>query len=261
MDDYSTEPRLIFTPLSTQQYCQFYAIEMAANQEDFSFYTADCTHSITILELGCGTGRVTHAVAKTGAVSVGLDISDEMLQLAKIDQSGAEFHLADMTRFDLSHSYDRIHIPYNTLNLLSDKEAILSCLQRSQSHLKTGGKLLAQLFVPSENLISKDGEHIFQFQLFDTDDGGKLVKETIRTYNHKEQIVHLEERYRVRPGSTKQPREDVSHTLQFLTPQLNDWQELFASAGFNRFQSYSSPECKQYDPVNTNTVFIIAEKI
>lgn len=258
MDDYSTEPRLIFSPLNEEQYCNFYSIEMESNTSDFRFYTKGCTSQLSVLELGCGNGRITHAIAETGADSIGLDISLYMIKLAKKIRSNAEFIHGDMSSFSLNRKFDRIHIPYNTLNLLNNTAAIQQCLKASCDHLKSEGTFLAQIFIPSRKLIEQDGEHIFQFQLFDTEDYGKLVKETIRTYYHKKQSMTLEERYRVRP--LKGDRQDLSHTMNFHAYNLQCWKILFHEAGFKALQLFSSPSKAPYNEENSNSVFVMAKK-
>lgn len=61
-----------------------------------------------ILDMGCGTGRLTAEIAEKGAIAIGLDASPEMIEAAKRDFPGVEFHLADGASFDLGTDFDAI---------------------------------------------------------------------------------------------------------------------------------------------------------
>ena len=77
--DYSTEPEEIFYPLSTERYSEFYDIEMTNFDSDLEFYTSALPENVDILELGCGSGRLSRALASRGHRVTGVDISSEML--------------------------------------------------------------------------------------------------------------------------------------------------------------------------------------
>ena len=52
-----------------------------------------------ILDLGCGTGTLTHEIAQAGATVVGVDNSPEMIGQARQNYPGLEFRLADARKF------------------------------------------------------------------------------------------------------------------------------------------------------------------
>ena len=92
-----------------------------------------------ILELGCGTGRVTLPVARTGARIVGVDRSAEMLSHARrrADRSRLTRKLplvrSDIRRlpFRRSARFDLVMAPYGVLQSLvreSDLKATLACV-------------------------------------------------------------------------------------------------------------------------------------
>ena len=73
-----------------------------------------------VLELGCGTGRITMALAQMGKRVTGLDLSERMLERAALKRAALNkeererVHLvqADMTRFDLGEKFQLIIIPF-----------------------------------------------------------------------------------------------------------------------------------------------------
>lgn len=60
----------------------FYDWRMAGDVEDVPFYVELAKESGgPVLELGCGTGRVTLPIAESGTEVVGLDLSPDMLNI------------------------------------------------------------------------------------------------------------------------------------------------------------------------------------
>ena len=86
-----------------------------------------------VLELACGTGRLTGPLG-----AVGLDMDHAMLAAAR--RRGVR-HLvrADMRSFHLARRFGLVAIPYNSLQLLVDDDDVLSCLRCAAAHLLPGG--------------------------------------------------------------------------------------------------------------------------
>ena len=92
-----------------------------------------------VLELGCGTGRITAPLARAGIDVVGLDISHDMLRLARA-RGVAKVVQADMRRFAFAPgTFALVAIPYNSLQLLLDDDAIVGCLSVAAAHLAPHG--------------------------------------------------------------------------------------------------------------------------
>src|SRR5271163_949957 len=94
---------------------------VARRTQDIQFYCDSAeNYGGPILELGCGTGRITMPLAQRGQQITGLDISQKMLERAaeKRDALSAEQRdrvrlvQADMTKFDLGEQFPLIIIPF-----------------------------------------------------------------------------------------------------------------------------------------------------
>jgi SAM-dependent methyltransferase len=99
----------------------------------------------TVLEPGCGSGRMLEALAARGLEVTGVDLSPRMVELARARLGGSgTVALADMTRFDLGRTFDGAVAPINTLLHLSrdDLGRHLECMAR---HLAPKGKYLVQV--------------------------------------------------------------------------------------------------------------------
>lgn len=63
-DDYGDEPEDKFIPLPDLLACSYYDLEMDSYEEDALFFNSLLPTNATILELGCGSGRVGRHLVK-----------------------------------------------------------------------------------------------------------------------------------------------------------------------------------------------------
>ncbi len=103
----------------------------------------------TILELGCGTGNnLINFGEKTDLT--GIDISDEMLKVARKKVPHGTFYRMDIREFSFKNKYDLILCLYDTLNhilLFSEWKKLFANVNR---HLSEGG-----LFIFDINTLAK----------------------------------------------------------------------------------------------------------
>lgn len=111
-----------------------------------------------VLELGCGTGRITLAIARAGVPVVGLDASTPMLELARAKAegvAGVRFVPGDMRDFALNERFGAILIPYRTfMHLLTDADQVAT-LARCREHLVPRGVLALNVFCPPSPLLAR----------------------------------------------------------------------------------------------------------
>lgn len=114
----------------------------------------------SILELGCGNGQLGILLKEKGYDISGLDLSAEMLSLAKQRQetAGFEFPLFHVDMRDLSSFglYDAIISFCDTLCYLETQEDLTTVFEQVYMHLETGGIFLFDVFT-TEHIASLDG--------------------------------------------------------------------------------------------------------
>ena len=105
-----------------------------------------------VLELGCGTGRVTIPIAAAGVDVVGLDSSPAMLEVARRkagDPANPRWVQGDMADFRLEQRFGLVIIPFRSFLLLLTVEEQKGCLACIHEHLVEGGRLALNIFNPS----------------------------------------------------------------------------------------------------------------
>jgi SAM-dependent methyltransferase len=110
----------------------------------------------SVLELGCGTGRILIPLSREVSFIHGIDSSGAMLALCRrkmaqhgISRTRAAVDIGDITHFELDRDFDLIIAPYRVIqNLETDLE--LSGLFRSiRRHLKDDGTCILNVFNPN----------------------------------------------------------------------------------------------------------------
>lgn len=116
---------------------------------DVAFYVAEAKGAGSVLELGCGYGRILAALADAypNTALVGLDLHEGLLSRAEETLAGrATLVSADMVSFSLGRHFDRIFIPHSGLFCLLTEEEVRSCLTRVKAHLTPGGRVVLDAY-------------------------------------------------------------------------------------------------------------------
>ena len=103
-----------------------------------------------VLELACGTGRVTIPLAEAGNEVWGIDLSEALLarlekkRRALSDDAGRRLHIAraDMCDFDLGRKFPLIIIPFRSIHVLPEPHRRDACLKCVREHLEPEGRFI-----------------------------------------------------------------------------------------------------------------------
>lgn len=101
----------------------------------------------TVLDLGCGTGRVALHLARRGHPVVGLDVAAELIAILR-DRAGdlpLVGVVADARDFELDQEVALALAPMQTLQLLDGPADRLACLRRVAAQLRPGGRFAASI--------------------------------------------------------------------------------------------------------------------
>jgi SAM-dependent methyltransferase len=131
------------------------ASPVVASRVDVRFYVnAAKEFGEPVLELGCGTGRITLPIAQAGFRITGLDLAARML--ARAEEKAAELPeeakkrltlaVGNMTDFGLAAKFALVIIPFRPFQHLLETQQQLDCLACARKHMEPGGRLILDFF-------------------------------------------------------------------------------------------------------------------
>jgi SAM-dependent methyltransferase len=224
-----------------------YDFEYRRRRRDVSFYRSVARELIggpgSLLELACGSGRVTTALLRDGHRVVGLDLSRPMLRraAARIERLGraargrAHLVCGDMRRFALGARFPLIVMAFNAFEHLYTRVEVAACLERVRAHLEPGGRFVFDVQNPNLRWLTRDPSRRWARTVFrHPRNGQRMVYTTNHDYDPVSQIALIRFYYgpSVGPG-----REKVVHLSQrkFFPAEL---EALLAHGGFTVERRY-----------------------
>jgi len=185
-----------------------------------------------VLELGCGTGRVSITLAKAGFQVTGMDISDSMLAEArgKSSREGVtvEWVKADMRHFDLGEKFSLVILPLSTVCHLLDLADFEACLSGVKRHLRPGGGFIVEVFNPRLDVLVRDPGQRYPYAEYPDPDGrGTIVVTQSSVYDRATQVVRTTLFFEL-PGQVEEIADELTARIYFP-------QELDALLKYNGF--------------------------
>jgi SAM-dependent methyltransferase len=236
-------------------------------KDDIPFYLEYASKiNGNILELACGSGRITIPLAKAGHEVWGVDISDTMMESfrKKIkdlpEEAAQRIHLLheDMTSFKINQKFPLIIIPFRSFHALIDENQQHKCLENVYNHLSAHGCFIIT-FVKLINDI-KDGwikeEEIFEWENIDPRTGNKVRRHQIRkNIEPNKQIIYMDLVYYIEQADGSEER--LVEELFFKYNYEEQIKSLLFSNGFEIIE-----EMGYYDrrPITEGSEFIFVCK-
>lgn len=127
-----------------------------------------------VLDLGCGTGNVTQRLAAEGYDMIGVDISEEMLQIAmeKRAASGLDilYLLQDMREFELYGTVRAVVSICDSMNYILEEEDLVTVFRLVNNYLDPGG-----VFIFDMNTLYKYRELLGSSTIAEARDDGSFI--------------------------------------------------------------------------------------
>ncbi len=198
---------------------ELYRLIHTGNEGDVEFYTNACRDADTILELGCGFGRILAPLARAGHTLTGVDLHPGLLAeaakntrsfaSAKTKKNTVELIQADMCTLDLGKKFDRVLLAYNALFCLEDDDQVRACFQSVARHLNEDGLFIFDVY-PTISLF-EDIEEI----------GDESVEEDAELYTSLDQGDHTIDIYESSVWTPSQQRYIATYHYVF-TDKITD---------------------------------------
>lgn len=97
----------------------------------------------SVLDLACGTGQMAFRFARKGLETVAVDLSTEMLSIAKQKADNENLDILflnqDMSEFELYGTVDLVVCCLDSVNYLTSASSVVSCFANVHNYLNHGG--------------------------------------------------------------------------------------------------------------------------
>ena len=106
----------------------------------------------SIVDVGCGTGRHLSLLANKFAVA-GVDISPEMVELARSALPSAEILCADMRHFEFGRQFDACLCLFSAIGYMLGPAALDDAVANMARHVRPGGVVMVEAWLKPEEFI------------------------------------------------------------------------------------------------------------
>jgi SAM-dependent methyltransferase len=168
--------------------------------QDIAFYrTLIPSPDATVLELGCGTGRVMLPLSATCQSIHRIDLSASMVAICqeKLVQAGipvgkAKVEVGDITSFDLGRRFDLLLAPFRVFqNLETDMQVdgLFDCIHR---HLAPRGACVLNVFKPKKERVDLIKQWVSPSEVLEWEipsPGGRIACSSRRTRLDPDKLV------------------------------------------------------------------------
>lgn len=225
-------------------------------QADLPFYLKEAEKAGgQVLELACGTGRLTIPLAAAGVNISGLDIAAPMLAMArkKAAKKGLriKFIRSDVRSFKLDQKFKLIFIPFNSMQHLHDNAGLERFFGRVKRHLAPGGKFILDVFNPDPRYLARDNSEHIPIGLYKDPYSGKdvLVSEQY-AYDRAAQVSRISWHYKL--GRKKMGVKKIN--MRCFYPQELD--SLLRYNGFEILRKYGGFGREPFDSESPKQVVV-----
>jgi SAM-dependent methyltransferase len=225
-------------------------------KDDIPFYLKQAEkYGDPILELACGTGRITLPLAEKEFDVTGLDVSEPMLDKA-IEKAAekevkVEWVKADCRDFHLGKKFNLILFPFSSIAHLHDLDSIKGCFSCVREHMTDKGVFIIDYFNPRLDFLLRDPKEQRSITSYPDPDGRGTV-EILETneYDSKNQINRIKWTYKI--GDSKISEKELN--MRIFYPQELD--ALIRLNGFEIVSKYGNSHESAFDSDSPKQVIV-----
>lgn len=219
---------------------QYYDLEYQSYLEDVPLLAEwSDRQQGTIIDLACGTGRVTIPLAKLGHKLIGIDLHEGMLNQAKEKTMNTslsvEWILQDCTKFFLPLTANLIYMTGNSFQHFLSNDSQNQLLESVSKHLDSSGIFIFNTRFP---ILSELAEVEQTTKVYIDKRNRKIREHTKEYYDSLTQILHCTSLREILDGTEVKKFEEDSISLRFVFPL--EMERLLTQNGFIILESYSS---------------------
>ncbi len=222
--------------------------EAAQDEINQVIHVLNVSQGSQILDLCCGNGRHSRALAHAGFKVTGIDLSEELLAVAreKAGSSDIRYVQADVRSLPFKAEFDYVLNLFTSFGYFEDAAENAKVFDSIYQSLKTGGIFLIDYFNPASiraHLVPEskrvvDNLHIVEKRRIE---GPRVIKN----------IEVIEK------GIDNYPRHYVESVYMF---ELDEMKKMLTDAGLQVSHVYGSFACEAYDPILSPRMILVGKK-
>lgn len=244
------------------QWADYYDLTQLGVSGDVDFYREMAKNAGgKVLDLACGTGRISIPVAQDGVDVTGIDLSADMLERAKAKavESGVADKLrllqGDMRNFSLDETFSLIMIPFRSFLHLMHIHEQMKALTAIRKHLAPGGKFVMNVFVPKISHFSEESEKMSLRGTYRLENGDELAMWDYTRYDHFQQWSEVTRIYeRTNPAGVVTERLKGRFTLRYIFPA--ELHHLLRLNGLKVVERYGNFAKAPFDASSTELIIV-----
>jgi len=214
-----------------------------------------------ILHIMCGTGELSIGLAERDFQVTGLDFTEAMIYLAKErikNKNLDDINIVqdDARHFSLNKRFDFVFVSTGDFHHFVERHEIDSFLAKAYAHLKPGGALGIELYVPpEEDFKREDRKHN---PLRKPPEGQRIWRRNKISYHHEKKLLEIMEEFHYEEnGDVKEGEYEI---LLRLFPQI-EIETILKDAGFDEIKHIEGSNFSPYMPGEySKTWIVVAEK-
>jgi len=219
----------------------------------------------SILDIACGTGNYTFVFADRGYDTIGMDLSDEMLHVAREKASGRSnprFLKMDMRKIELDSKYDVATALFGGFGYLLGEEEVGLFLASVAKHINNGGLLVFEFWQNSAVLPGATG--LSGQKSWDrADDGDRLIiRLNLSKYDSQSNILDVKFDFYVMDTKSRMLLDSFSETHLVRTYSISQMRDLLERNKFKPLAFYDGnlgkTEMDEPAPASFSTFRVLA---
>jgi ubiquinone/menaquinone biosynthesis C-methylase UbiE len=189
----------------------------------------------TILDLGCGTGGHALILADRGYEVIGIDCSQEMLDIAiekfRKKNLSIEFIHGDITDIRLDRKFDAVISMFAVMSYQTTNSALAKVCRSAKEHLLSDGLFLFDCWNGSAVLTEKPTTRVKEVKINNKEKIVRFTEPLLNAINH---VVETKFKVlKIQDGNLVSETSE-SHVMRFLFPQ--EIKYFLEVAGFNKIK-------------------------
>lgn len=203
----------------------------------------------SVLDLGCGTGKLCCTLAELGHEVTGVDPAAAMLDIAKGTPCAerVEWVKSSAQNYDSHRRFDLILMTGHAFQILLTDTDALAVLEKMRGHLKPRGRVAFESRNPS---VDWAGEWAERQRFFRTSAGEQLL-EILEVTDHDAEFISFQTTFRC-------PRLTLTTTSTLRFPSRERMESLIARSGLAVHNVFGDWDAGPFDAARSREIIFVA---